>query len=63
MSARNNNGSNLEIPLIDLSREDLQTADLLVEALAKYGFAFVRGQGLGFDSEILNDMFDLVILP
>lgn len=48
------------IPVIDISQEDTQTADQLVAAAAQHGFMFVKGQRLGFTSHVLDDAFDLV---
>ena len=50
----------LDIPVIDLSNENVQTADHLVEAFIQYGFAFVHGRGLGFTSQIMDDLFEVV---
>ena len=60
MCITNSNGSSLHIPVIDISREDAQTADLLVGACAQYGFVFVKGQELGFTSKLLDGTFDVV---
>ena len=55
-----NSAECLEIPVIDISNETLRTADHLVEAFIHYGFAFVKGQGLGFTSQFLDDIFEVV---
>lgn len=60
MHSTHDSGRSLQIPIIDISRENAQTGDCLVEAAAHYGFVFIKGQGLGFTSQILDDAFDLV---
>ena len=54
------NGPNLQIPVIDLSHPTPHTADKLIDAVSRYGFVFVKGEGLGFTSQILDDTFALV---
>ena len=57
------NVSSLQIPVIDISDADAEgTADQLVDAVARYGFAFVRGQGTAFTKPILDNAFELVRL-
>ena len=53
---------NLHIPVIDLpsSGPDEKTASALVDACATYGFVFVRGDSLGFSSDALDGIFELV---
>ncbi len=48
------------IPVIDISNEDQQTGDELVDAVAKWGFVFIRGEGLGFTSRDIETAFQLV---
>ena len=62
MSPTQSNGISLQIPVIDLSGGNAQTADKLVEAVAQYGFVFVKGEEVGFTSQILDDTFALVSL-
>ena len=50
----------LQIPVIDISVSDAETASRLADAVADHGFVFIRGNGLGFTSHILDDMFALV---
>ena len=53
--------SSLQIPVIDISdaaSED--TADQLVDAVARYGFVYVRGEGIGFTKHIIDNAFKLV---
>lgn len=60
MSPTQSNGQNLQIPVIDLSHATASTADKLIDAVSRYGFVFVKGEGLGFTSRILDDTFALV---
>lgn len=60
MSPTQNKGQNLQIPVIDLSHATATTADGLIDAVSRYGFVFVKGEGLGFTSKILDDIFALV---
>ena len=60
MSPTQSNGQNLQIPVIDLSHATATTADKLIDAVSRYGFVFVKGEGLGFTSEILDNTFALV---
>jgi hypothetical protein len=62
MDHTQSNGTTAQIPVIDLSGADAQTADQLVKAVAEYGFVFVKGEGLDFTAQILNDTFALVSL-
>lgn len=50
----------LSIPVIDISRSTAQIANDLVEAAASHGFVFIKSQILGFNSQLLEDIFDLV---
>lgn len=55
------NGSRLQIPVIDISEASTaDKADQLVDAVARYGFVFVRGEGMGFTRQILDNAFALV---
>ena len=55
------NVSSLQIPVIDISDADAEdTADQLVYAVARYGFAFVRGEGTAFTKPVLDNAFELV---
>ena len=60
MDLSQRNGTNLQIPVIDLSQATAQTADKLIDAVSRYGFVFVKGEGLGFTSQMLDDTFALV---
>ncbi|KAL2048107.1 hypothetical protein N7G274_000018 [Stereocaulon virgatum] len=53
------NSTTAQIPVIDLSEADAQTADQLVKAVAEYGFVFVKGEEMDFTAQILNDTFAL----
>ena len=58
------NGSNLRIPVIDIAdaAENPNTADQLIDAVARYGFVYIRGEGTGFTRPILDKAFALVIM-
>ncbi len=60
MDAKRSNGSGLSIPVVDISVADEASAADLVEAVARYGFVFVRGDGTGFTKLILDNAFKLV---
>ena len=61
MGDKESNVSSLRIPVIDISDADAEdTADQLVDAVARYGFAFVRGEGIGFTKPVLDNAFELV---
>ena len=61
MGDKESNVSSLQIPVIDISDADAEeTADQLVDAVARYGFAFVRGEGIGFTKPVLDNAFELV---
>ncbi|KAF6222139.1 hypothetical protein HO133_001225 [Letharia lupina] len=60
MDARRSNGSSLQIPVIDISEASAaDTAGQLVDAVARYGFVFVRGEGIGFTKQTLDNAFAL----
>lgn len=50
--------------MIDISEastaDTADKADQLVDAVARYGFVFVRGEGIGFTRHILDNAFALV---
>lgn len=48
------------IPVIDISNEDVRTGIELVDAVEKWGFVFVRGEGLGFKLQDIEGAFQLV---
>lgn len=48
------------IPVIDLSKLGQDTGDRLVDAVHKWGFAFVKGSNTGFTAQLINHIFDLV---
>ena len=60
MSSTNGSELDLQIPVIDISSAEFSTGSQLVDAFATYGFCFVRGEHLGFTSNIVQDMFSLV---
>lgn len=51
------------IPVIDISRADQETGDQLVEAVHRWGFAFVKGSNTGFSAPLIDDIFELVFPP
>lgn len=61
MVSGQSNGSSLQIPVIDLSQaSEAEIADQLVDAVARYGFVFIKGEGTDFTKQIVNDTFALV---
>jgi len=50
----------LHIPVIDILPGSAEIASHLVDAAARYGFVFVKGEGLGFSSQSIDDAFSLV---
>ena len=55
-------GENEHLPIIDLSQIGPETGDRLVEAASKWGFLYIRNQGLGFDTAVMDRIFGLVRL-
>ena len=56
-------GEKDHLPIIDISQATPETGDQLVEAASKWGFLYIRNQGLGFDTEIIDRIFELVGEP
>jgi hypothetical protein len=54
------NRNDSQIPVIDISNGNDQTAHDLVDAATRYGFVFIKSKGLGFSVEIVDRMFELV---
>lgn len=52
--------ADIYIPVIDISNEDAQMGIELVDAVEKWGFVFVRGEGLGFKLQDIEGAFQLV---
>lgn len=52
--------ADIYIPVIDISNEDAQTGIEMVDAVEKWGFVFVRGEGLGFKLQDIEAAFQLV---
>lgn len=52
--------ADIYIPVIDISNEDARTGIELVDAVEEWGFVFVRGEGLGFKLQDIEDAFELV---
>ena len=61
-STEHNGNHDIKIPVIDLPNTDIDEATgfALVDACAKYGFVFVKGKGLGFTADVLDNTFELV---
>lgn len=60
MGPEPSNGSSLKIPVIDISEaSEADTADQLVDAVARYGFVFIKGESIGFTKRVLDDTFAL----
>ena len=60
MSSIKGSTSDLQIPIIDVSRIDSGTGSQLINAMAQYGFVFVKGRNTGFTSETIDHAFSLV---
>lgn len=56
------NDEMLHIPVLDLSNDTAQIGDLLVDAVSKWGFVFIRSVGSGFTPEIIDRTFEMVRL-
>lgn len=54
------NVEDIPIPVVDISNVDTQTGADLVDAIAKWGFVFVKGKGLGFTPRVIDHTFELV---
>ena len=51
----------VQIPVIDISEAgEAETADQLVDAVVRYGFVFIKGEGIVFTRQDLDDVFALV---
>ena len=63
MGDMRSNASNLKIPVIDIAgaAENSNTAGQLIDAVAQYGFVYIRGERTGFTKPILEQVFALVI--
>ena len=48
-----------QIPVIDLHHFDEKIGDQLVDAVSKWGFAFIRNHDVGFEPEIVDQAFGL----
>ena len=64
MGSKRSNDPTIQIPVIDISEaieaDAVDTAERLVDAITRYGFVFVKGEGLGFTRSILDNVFALV---
>ena len=54
-----NHTQHAEIPVIDISKPDEQIGDELIAAVVKWGFVYLHGR-VGFTSNIIDDMFEIV---
>lgn len=52
--------SSAQIPVIDISSDGDELGEELVGAVVKWGFVFIHGNALGFDSHVIDDAFELV---
>jgi len=55
-------GHGLQIPVIDISRANEATGDEMVNAAARYGFLYIRTNGIDFSPPIVERMFALVYI-
>ena len=64
MGSKRSNDLTIQIPVINISEaseaDAIDTADRLVDAITRYGFVFVKGEGIGFTRPILDNVFALV---
>lgn len=51
-----------DIPVIDISNMNDDTGDQLVEAVHKWGFAFVKGSNTGLSALLIDHAFELVCI-
>lgn len=54
------NGTDITIPVIDISSPSLDVAEDILEAASTYGFVFVKNHEVGISPEDIQGMFDLV---
>lgn len=52
--------TSVQIPVIDISGDDQKVGNELLDAVIRWGFVFIHGEALGFNKEIIDDIFDLV---
>ncbi|KAL9599758.1 MAG: hypothetical protein Q9219_003641 [cf. Caloplaca sp. 3 TL-2023] len=50
------------IPVIDISKPDQECGDRLLDAVHKWGFAFIKGSNTGFSAPIVEMIFALIDL-
>ena len=56
------NDAAVDLPVIDVSNIDSQTAEKLLKATSEWGFVYLGSQGLGIAREEIDQAFDLVRL-
>lgn len=54
------NGHGLQIPVIDISHADEATGEEMVDAAARYGFLYIRVNGIDVPPQFVDRMFELV---
>jgi len=54
------NGHGLQIPVIDISHADEATGEEMVDAAARYGFLYIRADGIGASPQFVDRMFERV---
>jgi hypothetical protein len=52
----------LQLPVLDISNSDNETAKALVEAVTHYGFVFIKNNNAEIPPTDVTGMFDLVLL-
>ena len=60
MATSSDNSIKLQIPIIDISRSDIQVGDVLVNAVAKHGFVLIKSTDLLVTGETVDKIFDVV---
>ena len=49
-----------QIPVIDISSINEISGTRIVDAVHKWGFAFIKGSDIGFTASLIDRMFELV---
>jgi isopenicillin N synthase-like dioxygenase len=50
----------IELPVLDISRTDNETAARLVDSVSKHGFAYIKNNSAGIPPADVDAMFKLV---
>jgi len=53
--------TSLNLPVLDISDSDYDTAKSLVDAVSTYGFVYVKNDGQTIPPDGIDSMFDLVL--